>query len=256
MKWAAIAAQLHRLHNLRVDIMKSLKALSFAAAAAVSVNAQAEQFWADNSFTLLYGNDYELMGEATTLTIEHVSGHSWGDLFLFVDRHEAENDFSEIYGEVSPRFKLSEATFGPVNNVYAAYTYEYNNHTFGGQSNHLYGAGVDLKVPGAAFFQANVYYADNSETSSDEQLTIVYGFPFKTGSVEWMFDGYADFSTGQADHAADSHINPQLRANVGKFFGMEKSKLELGVEYSYWNNKFGIKGVEESAFSALIKYHL
>lgn len=237
--------------------MKSLKALSFSAvAAAVSAPAQAEQFWADNSATVLYGSGYELMADATTLTIEHVSGHSWGDAFFFVDHHQAEDGFSETYAELSPRFKLKELNMGVVTNVYAAYTYEFNNHSFGGQNNHLMGVGVDLKVPGAAFFQANVYRADNSETKADEQLTVVYGFPFKTGEVEWMLDGYADFSTAQSDHAADTHINPQLRANVGKFMGINKSKLELGLEYSYWNNKFGIKGIEENAVSVLVKFHL
>jgi len=236
--------------------MKSMKALPVALAAAFTMPAQAEQFWANNSITVLHGSQYELMADATTMTLEHVSGHSWGDAFMFIDRHEADGGFSEIYGELSPRFKLAELNMGPLTNVYAAYTYEFNNHDFGSASNHLYGFGADLKVPGAAYFQVNAYVADNSEVDSDEQLTIVYGFPFKTGSVEWMLDGYADFSTAQATHAADSHINPQLKANVGKFFGLEKSKLELGIEYSYWNNKFGIQGVDESAVSALVKFTL
>ena len=262
--------------------MKQLKTIAGAAAlaAAVAAPAQAEQFWADNSISILHGSSYldpftpkaDNKDEATVLTLEHVSGHDWGDAFFFLDRISGKGDrqnLSETYAELSPRFSLSNMTgtelkAGPITDVLIATTYEMNSWVESGafvdsgeQDNFLYGIGLNWDLPGFAFFQTNVFYADNEHTKDDVQLTVVYGVPFATGDVDWMFDGYIDWSSAESDHASDFHFNPQLRADVGKFMGITKSKLEAGIEYSYWSNKFGANTDDnESAVSALIKYHL
>lgn len=250
-------------------------ALMTVAATTMSVSAQAEMFWSDNSITLLHSADYFNVGynfgapnkemEMTTMTLEHVSGHNWGDTFFFLDRHNGKGaaaSFNETYAELSPR--LSSGLFGdkveagPIKDVLLATTYESSSDSTGfSQDNYLYGIGLDWSIPGFAFFQTNFYYADNENVDDDLQVTIVYGVPFKLGEVDMMFDGYLDWSSAEADHASDFHFNPQLRADVGKFMGITKSKLEAGIEYSYWSNKFGIQSDEnESAVSALVKYHL
>jgi len=33
------------------------------------------------------------------------------------------------------------------------------------------------------------------------------------------------------------------------------NRLEVGVEYDYWKNKFDINDVDQNAVAALIKYH-
>ncbi|KZZ44891.1 hypothetical protein A3758_16795 [Oleiphilus sp. HI0118] len=258
--------------------MKQLKTIAGAAAlaAAVAAPAQAEQFWADNSVTVLHSADYYNVGHAfgapqktmemTTMTVEHASGHDWGDAFFFADRHNGKGsfgDFNETYAELSPRFSLSNMTgselkAGPVTDVLIATTYEFSSDSTGfSQDNYLYGVGLNWDLPGFAFFQTNFFYANNENIDDDLQLTVVYGVPFATGDVDWMFDGYIDWSSAQDDHGADFHFNPQLRADIGKFMGITKSKLEAGIEYSYWHNKFGVKSDDaESAVSALIKYHL
>jgi len=127
--------------------MKQLKTLASAAAlsaAVVAAPAQAEQFWADNSITLLHSADYFNVAsnfgapnkevEYTTVTLEHVSGHSWGDAFFFLDRHHgkgAASGFNETYSEISPRISLGKTTgadlsFGPIKDVLLAGTYEYS----------------------------------------------------------------------------------------------------------------------------------
>ena len=105
--------------------------LTLAAVSALSVSAQAEQFWADNSVSVLYGSDYEFNKDedTTTLTLEHVSGHSWGDLFYFVDRHNGAN-YKETYGEFSPNFTLTKME-GMVSSVKLAYTYEFGSFQTG-----------------------------------------------------------------------------------------------------------------------------
>ncbi|GLQ32563.1 outer membrane protein OmpK [Litoribrevibacter albus] len=263
--------------------MKTLKTLPLAAAIAagsmMAANAQAEMFWSDNSITLLYGSDYEITDEdMTTITLEHVSGHNWGDVFLFVDRHNgSNNEYKETYGEISPRISIgnlvgSKLEFGPVTDVFLAGTYEFgtaeDNSGFSfSQDNYLYGIGLDWNLPGFKFFQTNFYYANNEQVEDDQQVTIAYGVPFSVGSLDIMVDGYIDWSTGEEDHASDFHFNPQVRADVGKYMGITKSKLEVGFEYSYWHNKFGngdnafpvaVLGNDndESVFSALVKFHL
>ncbi len=243
-----------------------------------SMTAQAEMFWSDNSISLLYGEKYKVTDETlTTMTLEHVSGHSWGDVFFFLDRHNGEEtDYKETYSELSPRLSFgklsgSDLSIGPMKDVLLAGTYEYGSFSTGnskgpfaptdgtyfasGQDNYLTGFGFDWDVPGLAYFQTNFYYANNENTEDDQQLTVVYGAPFSIGSLDITFDGYIDWSTGESDHKSDFHFNPQLRADVGKYIGITKSKLEIGTEYSYWHNKFGTDE-EESVFSALVKFHL
>src|SRR5690554_8145102 len=61
------------------------------------LTGHAEQFWSDNSLSVLYGGNYKMIpygkdSEAGTMTLEHVSGHSWGGVFLFVDRIRTKDD--------------------------------------------------------------------------------------------------------------------------------------------------------------------
>ncbi|ARU57724.1 nucleoside-specific channel-forming protein, Tsx [Oleiphilus messinensis] len=244
--------------------------------ALVPALSSAEMYWSDNSITVLHGSDYYNVSHAfgdpnkdleiTTLTLEHASGHDWGDVFFFMDRHHgkgAAGDFNETYAELSPRLSLSNLTgqtlsVGPMKDVFLAMTYEMGSTSTGfSQDNYLYGIGFSWDVPGFAFLKTNISYSVNDNVKDDIQLNVGYGVPFSLGEVDFMFDGYIDWSSAESDHASDFHFNPQLRVDVGKFVGITKSKLEVGFEYSYWNNKYGVKSSDtESAFSAIMKYHL
>lgn len=255
----------------------SLVAAAALSAGLMSSAAQAEMFWSDNSISVLHSADYFNVSsvfvptvseemELTTMTLEHVSGHSWGDVFFFADRHHGKGsnaDFSETYAELSPRFSLGGLTGDafedtPIEDVFIATTYEFSSNNSGfSQDNYLYGVGVKWSVPGFAFFNTNVYYANNETRDNDMQLTVTYGVPFKIGEVGMMLDGYIDWSSAEDTHGADFHFNPQLRANIGQFMGITKSKLEAGIEYSYWSNKFGVRtGENQNAVSAIVKFHL
>ena len=234
--------------------------LTLAAASALSVSAQAEQFWADNSVSVLYGSDYEFNKavDTTTMTFEHLSGHSWGGLFFFMDRHNG-GDFSETYSEFSPTYNLAKMD-GFVSGVNAAFTYE-STTVNGGQNldNFLFGLGADLKVPGLDFANATVFYADNNEkfgNSTDYQLTLVAGY----SQGNFAIDGFMDYAFGSSEDSTmffqDSmNLTPQITYNVGPMLGL-KSKLKVGVEYSYWTNQFGVDGNDQNAVSLLLKAHL
>lgn len=232
--------------------------LTLAAASALSVSAQAEQFWADNSVSVLYGSDYELSdsGDVTTLTLEHVSGHSWGGLFYFVDRLR-DGDMSETYAEFSPTFTLAKMD-GPVTSINAAFTYEFSTaDNSQNQDNFLFGLGADLKVPGLDYAGATFYVAENDQkfggSNTDYQLTLVYGY--SNGNL--TVDGFMDYSfNNDNDSLADSmNFTPQITYNVGPMLGL-KNKVKLGVEYTYWTNKFNVDGVDQNSVSLLLKAHL
>lgn len=234
--------------------------LTLVAASALSVSAQAEQFWADNSVSVLYGSDYEFNKDVdtTTFTFEHASGHSWGGLFFFMDRHNG-GTFSETYSEFSPTYNIAKMD-GFVTGINAAFTYE-STTVRGGQNldNFLVGVGADLKVPGLNFANATVFYADNNEAfgnSTDYQLTLVGGY--SNGNLN--IDGFMDYSFASSEDSAlffqDSmNLTPQITYNIGPMLGV-KNKLKVGVEYSYWTNQFGVKDNDQNAISLLLKAHL
>ena len=228
--------------------------LTLAVASALSVSAQAEQFWADNSLSVLYGSDYEFNvdEDTTTMTLEHVSGHSWGGLFYFVDRHNG-GGYNETYGELSPKFTLSKMD-GVISGVNVVYTYEFGQNPFGGFDNHLIGAGVDLKAPNMDYLSVNLYRALNDAADTDDnQITVVYGY----SSGNLIIDGFMDYSFANEDDTKEDSMNltPQITYNVGPMLGL-KNKLKVGVEYSYWTNQFGIDGKDQNAVSLLVKAHL
>ncbi|WNC74115.1 outer membrane protein OmpK [Thalassotalea psychrophila] len=253
--------------------IKVLSSVLLAGSSLVAFNAQAEMHWSDNSISLLKNlSEYEVdtNDDVTVVTLEHASGHNWGDLFMFADRLNFKSDSShpetkETYTEVSPRLSLSYATgskmeFGIVTDVFLATTWEHDTYEneFFSQSfdNYLVGVGADLKLPGFAFFNINLYQVNNENIDNDNQLTVVWGLPFSLGNADFMFDGYIDWSSAEETHTADFHFNPQLRMDIGKYFGVPK-KFEAGFEYSYWVNKFGLTFPDtESVFSAMVKVHL
>src|SRR5690554_160668 len=145
------------------------------------LTGHAEQFWSDNSLSVLYGGNYKMIpygkdSEAGTMTLEHVSGHSWGGVFLFVDRIRTKDDpYTETYGEFSPSFYLKKFDDSFVKSVNAEFTYEFGASAGMNQDNVLAGIGFDLDIPGMDFFKATVYHAwDQSDSfgrSQDDQLT-------------------------------------------------------------------------------------
>lgn len=236
--------------------------LTLASAALLSTSVQAEQFWADNSVSVLYGSSYlepfvngpDDEMTYTTLTLEHASGHSWGGLFYFVDRHSGEG-FSDTYIEFSPTYTLAKMD-GVVSSVRAAYTLESGS----GFDNHLVGASVGLSVPGMDYLNVNLYRAMNDsigiDKGDDNLFSVIYGY--SNGNL--TIDGFMDYRFGNdgnqfGDIEDSMNLTPQITYNLAPMLGL-KNKLKIGVEYSYWTNKFGVDGADQNAVSLLLKAHL
>ncbi|SEA11203.1 outer membrane protein OmpK [Microbulbifer marinus] len=260
--------------------MNLSKSLLFITAGLASLAANAEVLWQDNSLSLLSGSDYKVNyslgtddSSRTVVTYEHVSGHSWGDFFMFADYLTSSAGSDELYTEVSPRLSLGklsgrELAFGPVKDVLLASTLEFGNFddpdhlTATGPhfTNKLAGVGFDLAVPGFSFVQANVYHRDNDDKASNEQLTLVWGLPFSLGSADFLYDGFIDWTSASADAHPSMNFTSQLKWDVGAQWGQPKS-LYAGIEYVHWDDKFGIEdgtfGIDsnERNVNLLVKYH-
>lgn len=229
--------------------------LTIAGAALLSTSVQAEQYWSDTSISLLYGDTYEnAFGSDdytfTTMTLEHVSGHSWGGLFYFLDR--SVGDVTESYSEVSPKFNLVKMD-GVVTAITASMTYESGSSQFSNFDNYLYGVGFDLAIPGMNYASATIYRALNEGDNDDNQITLTYG----VSSGGFNLDGYVDYSFGSDNDAIEDQmmINPQITYDIAPMLGAS-GKVKVGVEYFYWGNKYGVDGADQSAVSLLLKVHL
>ena len=211
--------------------------------------------WQDNSLTYLNGIDFKVdPPKQQTLTFEHASGWSFGDLFIFVDgikyNTEATNgagDGHTFYGEISPRLsfgKLSGAdlSFGPIKDVLLAATYEFGEDDV---DSYLLGPALDLNVPGFDFFQLNTYYRETDgkrDGSGVWQITPAWSYTLAVGDSDLVIDGFMDWVVDNDDsYHANLHFNPQIKYDLGKAMKWGEKQLYVGIEYDYWKNKYGIK---------------
>ncbi|MFL9811953.1 hypothetical protein D7241_01710 [Stutzerimonas sp. VN223-3] len=245
--------------------------------------------WQNNSLTYLYGKDFKVdAGEIQqTVTFEHASGWSWGDMFLFVDNKWYNgltgNDGHTYYGEFSPRLSLGKITgqemsFGPIKDVLLAATYERGESTDGvPNQNYLLGPAVDLAVPGFDRFNINVYYRKPDGTtgkpSGQWQITPTWAMTIPVGKSDILFDGFIDWVVNDAGSerrgdfvSKNLHINPQIKYDLGKALDGEPGKLYVGIEYDYWSDKYGIEDggfvsenfvgpTDQNTASLLVKAH-
>jgi len=257
-----VSAPYHSVSSTPSNKIKALTQLTVALCTLGALTSvQAKTLFTDTSISGLYGTDYELVPDGTlkTITLEHASSHDWGGVFFFVDRHQGEDDatgkqFKETYGELSPKFKLAQFdNNGFIKQVNLAGTYEFGSNSNGfSQDNYLVGVGADLNVPipGMKYASATLYHAFNDNTADDQQITLTYGW--ERNNI--VIDGYIDYSFNNDDIEDNLHINPQIKYNLQQVLGID-NRLEVGMEYSYWKNKYGIDGVNQSTPSALVKFH-
>ena len=213
----------------------------------LATTVSAKTVWSDFSVTYLNGSNYEVGdSDRQVMTLEHAAGTSWGDSFMFFDHLVSDNDDTETYGEFSPRIRLTKLDNSFLTALYLAPSAELGD----GFTNYLFGIGTDLSIPGFNYFKVNAYHRNNEFTDSNYQLTVTWGVPI--GPL--YYDGFMDWTNSVDNNEASMNLTSQLKYDVAKYVGLD-SKLFLGVEYVFWNNKFGIDGVDERNVNLLVKYH-
>ena len=213
----------------------------------LSLTTTAETLWSDFSITLLRGSDYEVGdNKRTVATFEHAAGHSWGDSFSFVDRLQSDDGSKVTYGEFSPRLELSKYQNAFMKNIYLASTIEFGNNF----THYLLGVGTNIKVPHFKFVKVNFYQRNNDSTDNSQQMTLAWSLPV----ANITYDGFIDYVSASDDKHTSMNMTSQLKYNIGPALSI-KTKLFIGIEYVFWNNKFGINGIDERNVNLLLKYH-
>ncbi|MGY4533027.1 nucleoside-specific outer membrane channel protein Tsx [Pseudomonas sp. TE3786] len=256
---------------------------------ASAAQADGPLLWQDNSATYLYGRDFKVNPAIQqTLSFEHASGWTFGDLFVFFDQinyngtEDSNAGKNTYYGEFAPRLSFGKIfdqklEFGPIKDVLLAGTYERGENR---NQNYLLGPGFDLALPGFDYFQLNFYYRKpdgiTKNPSGQWQVTPVWSYTIPVGSSDILIDGYMDWvwnnkdatSSRPNDLHANLHFNPQIKYDLGKAMGWTGVKhVYVGVEYDYWKNKYAIdndsflgddilRGTNQSAINAIVKVHL
>lgn len=231
----------------------------------MSLPAQAELFSTTNA-QLLYGTDFDdkITGDHTTdgkyltLTLEHYGVWEYGDNYMFIDLSQgnyanfdgsASAQRNGTYSEWHPRLSLSKMTgsklaFGPIKDVYLAGEINRGNNVNGDFRAYLYGASVDLDVPGFAVFGLSVFRRDDNFNDPTYQISPFWSLPFTVGPIKASFDGFVDVS-GTDSLGTDVKTQPQLLVDV-----TGKGKLQVGIEWWYHKNDL----VSTSAPQAMVKW--
>ncbi|HEU5280367.1 MAG TPA: hypothetical protein VFU82_00040 [Gammaproteobacteria bacterium] len=224
----------------------------------------------------LYGNSFREPGVsniiARTVTLENSAGWSWGSSYFFMDYiryNQSAQNATEFYSEWYPSVSISKTTHADFSarpilddilitmGVNAG-----SNNTGASPLVFLPGLTFNLKIPKFQFFSLGAYaYMDkgrigstgNGCNNTTYQITPSWSLPFDIGSASFRFDGFVDYigSHGQCSHQIVSQ--PTLKLDLGNFRG-RPNRLFAGVEWSYWRNKFGISGLNQTAPQAVVMW--
>jgi hypothetical protein len=81
-----------------------------------------------------------------------------------------------------------------------------------------------------------------------------WGIPFNIGSVALQFKGYADFIASKGINEFGSNTAAETHADMMVMCSLtSKKNLDVGFEYEYWKNKYGIDYTGAAGNSAFAK---
>lgn len=228
--------------------------------ASFSVNATEAEFiqWHSSNVQFLRGADYEL-GDSTrnVLTVEHANSWRYGDFYIFGDQVWPDQGPSTYYYEPTLRFSLNKISakdnaVGIVKDVLFALNFEKPK---GQSGRRLLGLAVDLDIEGFRFFKTMLFSRDNPDLAgSTYQFTLAWNYPFTLGGVNFLTEGFTDMAGSEGTTVAHQLLVPRLLMDAGQMVGFRENRLWVGIEWQYWHNKFGVKGVTESVPQVQIKY--
>ena len=235
--------------------------------------AQAAE-WQDIELQLLHGSGFKepfnpRSVSKTTASLQHAAGYSWGSSYAYVDflkSDAAERHAEEFFAEAYVYPSLSRLTgrswsASIVKDVALSAGVNYGEKNDGANPKALL-AGVIFffDLPSFAFAQMSTHaYFDRGEFKGQPtgcqgdgyQITPAWSLPFQLSTAKLTFEGFVDYTSAHGQCHDQLLTQPQLRVDVGDFFGMPK-KLFAGIEYQYWQNKFGIKGLNDEVPQALL----
>lgn len=216
--------------------------------------------WQSTNVQVLYGEGYKLnlsdfedTEARNILTLQHANAWRYGDNFFFFDTYQAfggvnDQAGTDIYGELHPRLSGGkifdcDLSLGPISDILLAGELNFSR----GWRAYFYGLGFDLDLPRFKFFAINFFVRDDDTIEDDStfQISPSWSLPFVLGETRWEFGGFLDYAGSEGVGVANLLAQPHLLLDVGRFWA-QADTLWLGIEYQYWQNKFGIDGLKES----------
>ena len=211
------------------------------------------------------------------LNLTHASGYKYGsnyfnvDMLLSDDKDPAGagsgNGAQEIYVVYRHTLDIGKVTgspiqFGPVRGMGAVAGFDFNTKTDAGYNSKkrmlVAGPSLMFDVPGflnvalLALWESNAPYNTFTKTSTPRygydahpMLNVTWGIPVTSGAVPLSFEGFANFIAAKGknefngDTAAETNIDMMAMFDVSGLVGAKPKTIRAGLEYQYWENKFG-----------------
>lgn len=203
--------------------------------------------WSSTKVEVLYGFDYKrganfAEDDQAILTVANATGFSWGDSYFFLDTSNVDNDDATggTHMEFGPRLRFWKGD-GAVKAMYGIAQIDWDSGKFANKVTKMAGFSLDWNVPGFKFVKTHVQYRDDPTLDGNSvQFNLVWNKGFKIGEQNFSFEGFADWTSSEGRSESNLLTQPVLMWHPSKNLG-------LGVEYQYWKNRIGIKGLDEKA---------
>jgi len=238
------------------------------------------------SVSLLKGegfrDDLGYREDKTTMTIENFSMWELGTVFFYYDITEPTTDdgqpgrrqdaFSnQFFGGISTTVSFSkvsgkDVSYGALKDV--SLRLEIENGSGNGQynfQNYFYGLQYDIAVPGFDFVSLNTVLRDNPndrgvglQIGGFWQMTWDYGrwnrYKFTGFFATSPWDGDQDPDNSMfSDRGRYLTTQPQLLYDLGYGLWGKQNRLEVGLEYAYFINRFQQKDKDEKVLQYMAK---
>ncbi|MBI3528471.1 MAG: outer envelope protein [Betaproteobacteria bacterium] len=229
--------------------------------------------WSDTSIGYRYGTKFRepFNNEdisKSIIDLQHVSGYKYGVNFFNVDFLMSDSNdpganstgAQEAYLVYRNTVDLAKVTggdykFGIVRDIGGTFGFDWNTKNDVGYSSKkrmlVIGPTVMMDVPGflnvsvLALWESNAPVGITSRYDYDTHamLDLAWGIPI--GSSPFRFQGYFDVIApkGKDEFGGDTkteiHFDGAIMLDVGRIAGGPKDMFKVGLEYEYWENKFG-----------------
>lgn len=208
--------------------------------------------------------------------LTHASGYKYGSNFFNVDllqsdsndagslnQHSGAQEVYAVYRNTLDIGKLRgvDMGMGPVSGIGITGGFDWNSKNDVGYNSRkrmlVLGPTLMWKVPGFLNTSLLVLHESNAPSGAFAPISNVNGrytykiHPMLTASwaipvaARLKFEGYANLIAPKGrdevgnQTGTETNIDMQLMADVGDYVGAAKNTFRVGVEYQYWNNKFG-----------------
>lgn len=209
--------------------------------------------WSQTNVQFLHGESYAKPGDesfsATVVTFEHLSSWAYGSNFFFFDITSPDKENSTgYYGEFSPAFSLGKmGAFTPPESFLKDISLQLNFEMPQGPARRVNLAGLtfEWKDIGFDYLATQFLYRDAVGMDGHTgQLTVVWLKRWGGDVVPIEFLGFVDWAGAEGTLKDNTHVQANLLYDFSRKTA-QKVPLKVGMEYKYWDNKYGISGLNE-----------